>query len=228
MAKARAPERAKAKKLWEEAQGEISIQDLATRLKKSPALIRKWRKEDGWEIFQKKKPTTKKPHGAPAKNQNATTHGAYATVSLENIPQKNLDYIFSLDIDPEKNLREELMILRAKELDLQSRIETLWKNPNELHLERTVKSENNKGESTTTKTMASTFEQVAKVEAMLGRVQGRLIRVVEAIKALHAERDRADLDQRRHNATLQRITGSYVIDPTTGAIDDSTDGTDLP
>lgn len=248
MGRKRNPQRDEARKLWDA--GNITVTEIAEKLGKTVAQVRKWKSIDQWEGDSNTKKEKKKRggqegnenakghgapsgnenakgHGAPEENKNAETHGAYSTVSFENLTEEEQKYIIDLGLDVEKNLTAELRVLKAKELDLEKRIDILHKNTQAtLHIERVVTVEGEEATTTTT-TSASTFEQVQKLEQVLGRVQGRIIKLVDSIKTHEAEVRRADLEVRRHNLHRQKLSGAFDIDPVTGLVDDSTDGESL-
>ncbi len=165
-----------------------------------------------------------KDHGAPKENKNAQTHGAYSTPRLKDLPQHQQEYIQALGADVRANLEAELSRLLVKEADLENKIEALKQcPPDTLHIERVVEVEGGEYEGTTT-TKESTFERIAKLEAMSGRVHGRILKAIEALKAYENEERRAQLDQKKHNIAIQKLTGEFVYNEDTGLLDDTTDG----
>lgn len=237
MARARKPERAKAQSMWEESKGKTPLKEIAQTLNIKVEQVRKWKSQDKWQTYPKAKAPAKskggqqgnknaKDHGAPQENKNAETHGAYSTPRLKDLPKNQQEYIQRLGADVRANLEAELSRLLVKESDLENKIAEL-KNctPDTLHIERVVETVGGEYEGTTT-TKESTFERMVKLEAMSSRVHGRIIKAIEAIKAYENEERRATLDQKRHNVTVQKLTGEYVINQETGMIDDTTDGQD--
>lgn len=244
MGRARKPERGQAQQMWENAKGEITIEEIAQQLNQTVAQVRKWKSLDKWEEYkaakkkrggQKKNTNAKghgapsgnenaKGHGAPKENKNAETHGAYSRVRLEDLPEEERKFILSLGTDVEKNMEAELQALLAKESDLEKRIKDLNAGAVDmLHVEREVTVEG--GETTTTTTTrASTFEQTQKLETASSKVHGRIIKLLDSIRGHEAEKRRADLEWRRHNLTIQRLSGVYEVDELTGLVDDTTDG----
>lgn len=235
MAKARKPERAKAQAMWEESQGKVPLKDIAQTLHVKVEQVRKWKNQDKWPTYPKAKVPTKrkggqqgnqnaKDHGAPQENKNAETHGAYSTPRLKDLPQHQQNYIKALGADVRGNLEAELTRLLVKEADLENKIAELKQcSSDTLHVERVVEVEGGEYEGTTT-TRESSFERIAKLEAMSSRVHGQLLKAIDAIKAYENEERRHDLDKKKHNITVQKLTGEYVINQDTGMIDDTTDG----
>ncbi len=234
MAKPRSPERDKARALWEESRGTIPLKELAENLGIKIQQIRKWKSLDKWDIPPEEKTPKKRGgqignknaqnHGAPLENKNAETHGAYSTPRLKDLPKNQQEYIQKLGADVRANLEAELSRLLVKEADLENKIEALKKCPEEtLHIEREVETIGGEYEGTTT-TRESTFERMAKLEAMSSRVHGRLLKVIEALKAYENEERRASLEERKHHIAIQKLTGEFIINEDTGLVDDTKDG----
>ncbi|SPR94867.1 phage terminase small subunit [Bacillus altitudinis] len=96
MARARNPNRDKAFQLWKESEGSRLLKDIAEELGVTANTIRKWKANDKWdEEFKGSAPIEKgsapirgapkgnknavgNSGGAPARNQNAKTHGFYS------------------------------------------------------------------------------------------------------------------------------------------------------
>lgn len=89
MARARNPNRDKAFQLWKESDGSRLLKDIAEELGVTANTIRKWKANDKWDVeFKGSAPIRGAPKGnknavgnsggAPARNQNAKTHGFYS------------------------------------------------------------------------------------------------------------------------------------------------------
>ena len=240
MARARNPARDKAKKEWLESGGKITTKALAATYNVTEVQIRKWKSTDKWqgELDRKKKGGQKgnrnaAGHGAPKGNTNAETHGAYSAVHLENFPPEELAYIEGIKLDTMENMLRELQLLFAKECDLTRRInEYKQADPGALYINRVVevyakKSKDDSDDSqpleSVSKTVikASPFERIMKLESEYNKVHGRILKLIDSIRAYETDGKRINLDERKHELTRQRITGEYNIDPTTGEIDDT-------
>lgn len=103
MGRNRNPERDKSLQRYLDSDGQISTKELAQLAAVPEARIRKWKSEDNWEEALKKKPrkrggqkgnrnaATKKP--SMRGNKNAVTHGAFATITDDDIPADALEEI---------------------------------------------------------------------------------------------------------------------------------------
>ena len=98
MARPRKPERDEAKKLYLQSGGKISAKELAAAVGVDDGRIRKWKSLDKWEDALQNQP--KKKGGQPGNknaagetpakqgNKNAVTHGAFASVSIEDLTEE--------------------------------------------------------------------------------------------------------------------------------------------
>ena len=98
MGRNRNPERDKSLQRYLDSDGQISTKELAQLAAVPEARIRKWKSEHNWEEALKKKPrkrggqkgnknaATKKP--SMRGNKNAVTHGAFATITDDDIPAR--------------------------------------------------------------------------------------------------------------------------------------------
>ncbi len=237
MARARNPARDKAKNDWLKSGGKIPAKDLAAAYNVSDVQIRKWKSIDKWqEELERKKRGGQKGnknaagHGAPKANKNAETHGAYSTVHLENLPPDERAYIETITLDTQENMRRELRLLLAKERDLRCRIsEYEQADPNALYVDRVVeiynkdKDSGSAGLKQSAKTVikTSSFDRIMKLEAECNKIHGRVIKLIDSIRAYETDGKRIDLDKRKHELSKQRLTGEYNVDPETGEISDT-------
>lgn len=240
MAKARNPAREKAKIEWLKSGGEIPTKELAAKYSVSEVQIRKWKSADKWQAdLERKKRGGQKGnknavgHGAPKGNTNAETHGAYSTVHIEDLPLSERAYIENITLDAQENLLRELQLLYAKGLDLKRRInEYKQADPNALYVDRVVEvytpnKDETEGEKQGLKNVAKTvvktspFERLMKLESEYNKIHGRILKLLDTIRAYEIDGKRIDLDERKHELSKQRITGEYNVDPDTGEICDT-------
>lgn len=76
---------------------------------------------------------------------------------------------------------------------------------------------------TTMKTVikSSPFERAMKLEAEYNKTHGRILKLIDSIRAREVDTKRLDLEERKHALAKQRLTGEYDIDPETGEINDT-------
>ncbi len=235
--------RDKAKNDWLKSGGKISTKDIAAAYNVSEAQIRKWKSADKWqtELESRKRGGQKgnknaAGHGAPKGNKNAETHGAYSTVCLDKLPPDEQEYIDTITLDAKENMLRELRVLLAKEQDLTRRIKEYEQaDASSLYVDRVVEvytpkandnetKENDNGKpklSAETVIKASPFNRIMKLESECNKIHGRIIKLIDSIRAYEVECKRINLDERKHELSKQRITGEYNIDPETGEINDT-------
>jgi len=159
-------------------------------------------------------------HGAPKGNRNAETHGAYSTVHLENLSPEEQKYIEGVELNAKENMLLEYKLLLSKERDLISKIKNYEKSDIDFHVDKIIITSTQKGEVKQT-FKSSSFERVMKLEAEYSKTHGRILKLLDSIRAHENDRARLDLDKRRHEFNKQRITGEIIINPDTNEINDS-------
>lgn len=247
MGRQRNPNRDKSKKMWLESNGSLTTKELAIASGVPESRVRKWKSEDNWkEELEKKKRggqrgnSNARGHGAPTRNINAMTHGAYKTMYFDELEPEEKELIESIDLDAQTNMLRELRTLIAKENDLKKRIRDL-NNSGEstMYVDRVVemfapqKKEDKGGEEEPTndsneelktrmKTVikASAFDRALKLEAELNKVHGRIIKLLDSIKSYELETRRIELEEKKYTLSKQKITGEFDINPKTGEVDD--------
>ncbi len=242
----RSPMRDESLKIYLESNGKITIKELSEQTKTKPGQLRKWKSLDKWADKLKEQNKPKRGgqpgnknavgKGAPINNRNAETHGAYITAKIEDLTPEQQEYIKSITLDSQANMLAELQRLLIKEQDLNNRIAKLTKEADDTMfidsiLEyRTPKKEKFKGEPNSLDnfnvsgqevTKSSIFERIMKLEAELNKIHGRIIKLLDSIKAYELEGRRLHLEERKYKLAKQKITGEYDIDPITGEINDS-------
>lgn len=248
MARKRSPERDIAKEIYLESKGRILIKDIAKKVKKPPAQISKWKSMDKWEEELKKNkrgaPQGNKNAagaGAPKGNQNAQTHGGYAEIKIDELPEDEVSYLNSITLCPEENMLKELRLLIAKERDIRRRMDEIDQQMDDhMYLSREVEmhalltmdelegldpeeaKERMKDLQPKMKTIVkeNKFERYIKLQAAYDRLHGRIIKLLDSIKTYEMDQKKLDLEERKYSFAKQRITGEFHIDPLTGDIVD--------
>lgn len=207
--------------------------ELAELAKVHENTIGNWKKEDHWdaklaELKSQRKPggqpgnQNAKGHGAPIRNKNGEKHGAYSTVTLEDLTPEERFYILSLDTSSYESVLEEfnlqLQQLYAKDLDLARRIKELENSKDQI-LDKEVEVSGDY--RSTSKTYVNKFRYIRILTQEQDRVQGRIIRLLDTIRNYHVDRQRLLLEERKHNLNKQRVSGVIVIDPDTNEIVDA-------
>lgn len=247
--------RDKAKQLFLDSEGLISNPEIAEALGVDSAKVRKWKCVDKWNEALQNMPKKRggqkgnqnaKGYGAPPRNRNAETHGAYSTVYFDELTEEEKTLIESVTLDTADNMLRELQTLIAKENDLKKRIARLnSEDTGELYTDKVVEmrtphkgedsdpygtytEDGREGENKTpldvameTTIKSSAFERAMKLEAELNKIHGRIIKLLDSIKSYELEQRRISLEEKRYALMKQKISGEYEVDPDTGEIDDT-------
>ena len=163
-------------------------------------------------------------HGAPKENKNAETHGAYSAIKLENLSDEERAYIESVTLNAETNMLYEYGLLLAKERDLFKKIKFYENSEIDFHTDKIITTTTPKCEGEVEQTFkSSSFERMMRLEAELNKTHGRILKLLDSMRAYEFDTDKFDLDNRRHEFNKQRVKGEYKYNPDTGEIDDSYD-----
>jgi len=262
MARARSPERDKAREIWLESDGKLATKEVAEKAGARPEQVRKWKSIDKWKAALEEQSSRRRRGGqpgnknaagagAPLGNANAETHGAYSTVHLADLPPEQREYIESLTLDTKSNMLHELQLLMAKETDLREKIRKLENgDADALYVDKVVQMlvprprvRDDDGKETDdfkdiaefegaderyktamkTVIKASPFDRAMKLEAELNRTHGRIIKLLDSIKAYELESSRVRLEERKYNLAKQKLFGAFDVNDKTGEIDDEND-----
>ncbi len=68
-----------------------------------------------------------------------------------------------------------------------------------------------------------TSDRAMKLEGEYNKLHGRILKLIDSMRAHGIDVKRLDLDERKHTLAKQRLSGEYSIDPDTGEIDDAPD-----
>ncbi len=255
MGRKRNPNRDEAKKMYLESDGKLTTKQLAEAAGVTEGRIRKWKSEDNWKAALEEQRSKRKRgaqpgnknavgSGAPKRNENALTHGAYKTIYFDELSEEEKALIESINLDTQANMLRELQTLVAKENDLKKRIARLDQDsPESLYVDKVVemlvpKGKKKDGEDdgdeeeqelpgmkTAMQTIikASPFDRALKLRAELDKTHGRIIRLLDSIKAYELESRRLLLEEKKYRLSKQKLSGEYEIDPETGEINDDFD-----
>lgn len=254
MARPRNPERDKSMQSYLDHDGKISTKELAQAAGVPDSRIRKWKSEDKWDEALGKKPRkrggqrgNKNAAGrTPAKdaNKNAVTHGAFATVGIEDIPPEQAAQIMAMQPgDTILRMNEELQDLLVRKAYLTGLLQQ-YADPEQRQVFYTDKivhmvvpmsvedkqqaegmgldlgtvedPEHGKEDyKTAMKTIikASPFDRYMKVEAELNKLNGRIIKLLDSMRAHEADKARLELDRLKYKLAKEKATGAFEIDP---------------
>lgn len=222
MPKKRAPERDQAKDLYLKEKGKISPKNIAEKLGVSPAMVRKWKYADQWEAELHKKRRGGQPGnqnavgnsgGAPKGNLNAETHGAYTIPRMERWTPEQREELEHLTLEFDPLAERQLRGLLAKQQDLERRISEL-DGPNEdetLFLDRMMTMEIPGGGNMKYKSESTKFSRRMVLEGELNKVQGRIQKLLDSIRAREEAKKRMEFERERFQFGKQKALGEFSV-----------------
>ncbi len=223
MARGRNPAREAAQKEYIKSGGKVTAKELAEKFGVSAAQIRKWKSLDNWDSKIKRKRGAQKGNknaanaGAPERNTNAETHGAYSKVYMDNLTPEQREYIDKFGrMNTGEKLLAELQQLLAKQLDLQQKIKLYDGIVNDgepiesTYLDRVVQTDSASGHSETSINVSG-FQRRTVLEDQLNKIHSKIIKCLDSMRAYEMEQKRLDLDERRYQLSKQKISGEFTI-----------------
>lgn len=210
----------KAHELYLKKRGQITPKEIAEQVGTTAEKVRKWKYRGKWEA-ELDKPRRGAPkgnqnakgHGAPAGNTNAETHGAYSRPRIERLTQDQRAEIEALEASFTPNAMRHLKRLEVKRADLENRIAELQDRPEDTAdlLDRTMSMST--GEKELLYQFRSTpFSRRMILEGELNKVDGRIQKLLDAIRGQEAEQRRLDLERERLEFNKQKAAGVFNFD----------------
>lgn len=199
----------------------IDLQDLAAELAVSYQTLRNWKSKDQWDrALPKRKrggqPGNKNsrgkknaagPHpGAPAGNKNAEKDGAYSTVFLDTLTEAEREALERTPLEARAALEQEMKILKLRESRILAKLadyegadqETLYLTSS---ITGTMEMENRD----------SAFVRVLKLQEALYKVQGRIAKAADSLRAMEEGERRLALERERLDILRMRATGAVDV-----------------
>lgn len=233
---------AKAEYIARKSQGEkLSLRQLAETVGVGYQTLRNWKTEDQWDKFLPKKKRGGQPGnknskgkknaagshpGAPAGNKNAEKDGAYSTVFFDAMTDEDREVLDKLPITSKEALEHEMKILKFRENTILNKIAEYEKaDPEELYLTSTISGDMDM------KNRDSAFVRAMKLQEALNKVQGRIAKVADSLRAIEESKERMGLERERLDIMRMRATGQVDVpdpeDPDGVEVPDDLGGDDL-
>lgn len=229
---------AKAAYIERRARGEeVSLRALAEELGAGYQSVRNWKAADRWdEALPKKKRggqpgnrnsgghrNAAKPHaGAPAGNKNAEKDGAYSAVFFDMLTDAEREIAESAPLGSRAALEHEMQILKFREHKILVKIAEYENAPEgSLYLTslldmrvpagRGEKKQDGAAQNMGMYTKDSAFARAMKLQEALYKVQGRIARIAESLRALEENERRMELERERLTLLRMRATGTVEV-----------------
>lgn len=233
---------AKAEYIAQISQGEkISLRQLAETMGVSYQTLRNWKTEDQWDKSLPKKKRGGQPGnknskgkknaagshpGAPVRNKNAEKDGAYSAVFFDALSEEERKVLDKLPLTSKEALEHEMQILKFRENKILTKIAEYEKaDPETLYLTSTISGDMDM------KNKDSAFVRVLKLQEALNKVQGRIAKVADSLRAIEESKERMGLERERLDIMRMRATGQVDVpdpeDPDGVEVPDDLGGDDL-
>ena len=228
---------AKAEYLARKSRGEqVDLRALAEGLGVNYQTLRNWKSSDEWEKAAPKKKRGGQPgnrnsaghknaagshEGAPAGNKNAEKDGAYSAVFFDMLTDSERELIAQTPVGGRSALEHEMQILKFRENRILTRIMAYEDAPEDtLYLNSVLdmRVPGGRGEKKTDGAQQNmgmyskdtAFARVLKLQEALYKVQGRIAKIADSLRALEENEKRMELEKTRLEILRMRATG--VVD----------------
>ena len=217
---------AKAEYIRRRANGErVNLRELAEQMGLSYSYLRQRKRKDKWdeEVPPKKKGGQKgnqnsrgkqnaagSHKGAPTGNKNAEKDGAYSTVLFDTLTDEEKALVENTPLEVRAALEHEMKVLKFREHKILSRIAEYEKADAEtVYLSATTEI---CGKNETTMRFSdSAFKRIQSLQEALYKVQGRIVKVTDSLRALDENAARLDLERQRLEILRMRASGSVDV-----------------
>ena len=238
---------AKAEYIARKAAGEeVSLRELAQEQGVSYQTLRNWKAADKWDEALPKKRRGGQPGnrnsagkknaagshaGAPAGNKNAEKDGAYSTVFFDMLSDAEREIVQQTPLGSRAALEHEMQILKFREHKILAKITEYEAAPEDsLYINSLMDMRVPGGRGKDKRDGAlqsmgmyskdSAFSRVLKLQEALYKVQGRIAKIADSLRALEESEKRMTLEREKLELLRMRATGAVdVPDPETDGED---------
>lgn len=218
---------AKAEYIDRRAKGEkVNLRELAERVGLSYSYVRGRKQKDKWDEALPPKKRGGQPgnknskgkknaagshKGAPAGNKNAEKDGAYSTVFFDKLTDEERELVEKTPLEVRAALNDEMRVLKFRENKILSKIVEYEKaEEGTVYLSATTEicGKNN----TTMRFSDSAFKRVQSLQEALYKVQGRIAKIADSLRALDESKTRFELEKQRLEILRMRASNSADVD----------------
>lgn len=225
---------------------EVSLRELAQEQGVSYQTLRNWKAADRWDEALPKKRRGGQPGnrnsagkknaagshaGAPAGNKNAEKDGAYSTVFFDMLSDAEREIVQQTPLGSRAALEHEMQILKFREHKILAKITEYEAAPEDsLYINSLMDMRVPGGRGKDKRDGAlqsmgmyskdSAFSRVLKLQEALYKVQGRIAKIADSLRALEESEKRMTLEREKLELLRMRATGAVdVPDPETDGED---------
>lgn len=230
---------AKAEYIARRARGEkVNLRKFAVEMSVPYQTLRNWKSEEKWEEALPKKKRGGQPGnqnskgkrnaagshpGAPPGNKNAEKDGAYSAVFFDMLSDEEKALAEQAPLGSREALEHEMKILKFREHKILAKIaEYEEAPPDALYISSVLDMREPGGrgkdrQDGANQTMGmytkdSAFARVLKLQEALYKVQGRIAKIADSLRALEEHADRMELERERLEIMRIRATGLVDAD----------------
>lgn len=227
---------AKAEYIRRRTNGEkVNLRELAEQMGLSYSYVRNRKQADQWdEALPPKKRGGQKGNqnskgkknaagshkGAPAGNRNAEKDGAYSAVFFDMLTDAEKKLVEKVPMGSREALEHEMKILKFREHKILSKIAD-YEAAAEDAVYLSAMTEIRGKDNTTMRFSDSAFKRVQSLQEALYKVQGRIAKIADSLRALEESEQRLALERQRLDIMRMRSSGSMDVD---GAEPEDLDG----
>lgn len=207
---------------------EVNLAELADRLGVKRQTLRNWKSAEKWDEAvptpkrkrggqkgnqnSKGKRNAARSHkGAPMGNKNAEKDGAYSAVFLDTLTEEEKKLVEATPLEVRAALEHEMKVLKFRENKILSKIadyEKAEEGAMYLSAMTEIRGKNN----TTMRFSDSAFKRIQSLQEALYKVQGRIAKITDSLRALDESAARLELEQQRLEILRMRAANSADVD----------------
>ncbi len=212
------------------AKGEkVNLRELAERAGLSYSYVRNRKREEKWDEVVPPPPKKKRGgqpgnknskgkknaagshKGAPAGNKNAEKDGAYSAIFLDMLTDEEKELIAKTPLEVRAALEHEMKILKFRENKILSKIAE-YEDAEEGAVYLSAMTEIRGKNNTTMRFSDSAFKRIQSLQEALYKVQGRIAKITDSLRALDESAARLELEQQRLEILRMRAANSADVD----------------
>ena len=157
--------------------------------------------------------------GAPTHNKNAEKDGAYSTIFFDMLTDSEREFLERVPLESRAALEHEMKILKFREHKILSKISDYESaEENALYISSVLDMRTpSKGQDGAKQTMGmytkdSAFSRILKLQEALYKVQGRIAKIADSLRALEESEKRILLETQRLEIMRVRAIGAITVE----------------
>jgi len=208
---------------------EVNLAELADRLGVKRQTLRNWKSKYKWDEAVPPPPKKKRGgqpgnknskgkknaagshRGAPPGNKNAEKDGAYSAVFLDALTDEEREVVEKAPLEVRAALEHEMKILKFRENKILSKIAE-YEDAEEGAVYLSAMTEIRGKNNTTMRFSDSAFKRIQSLQEALYKVQGRIAKITDSLRALDESAARLELEQQRLEILRMRAANSADVD----------------